>query len=202
MNALRKALTAGAAMAVVALFAGASQASTTFYTTEASFLAAPGPTILEDFQDSTLASGLAITTDAGSIGGGLFNDRVVYGGAQTTFSFAGGSQVFGGFWDETPGGFGQGLALTIDLVAGGTQLLSQQINSSAGGFFGFISTDTFDSVRINAASSECCAETYNLDNMRFSAGGVPEPAAWALMLMGFGGVGVALRSNRRRFTFA
>ncbi len=29
-------------------------------------------------------------------------------------------------------------------------------------------------------------------------GGVPEPASWALMLVGFGGVGALLRSNRRR----
>ncbi|WP_372784445.1 PEPxxWA-CTERM sorting domain-containing protein [Phenylobacterium sp.] len=30
-----------------------------------------------------------------------------------------------------------------------------------------------------------------------NAGGVPEPASWALMIAGFGGVGVALRSRRR-----
>ena len=29
-------------------------------------------------------------------------------------------------------------------------------------------------------------------------GGVPEPASWALMMMGFGGLGAVLRSNRRR----
>ncbi|MGH6909560.1 MAG: PEPxxWA-CTERM sorting domain-containing protein [Phenylobacterium sp.] len=29
-------------------------------------------------------------------------------------------------------------------------------------------------------------------------GGVPEPATWGLMILGFGGAGAALRSNRRR----
>jgi hypothetical protein len=29
------------------------------------------------------------------------------------------------------------------------------------------------------------------------AAGAPEPTAWALMLIGFGGLGVALRSRRR-----
>jgi hypothetical protein len=31
-----------------------------------------------------------------------------------------------------------------------------------------------------------------------TAGGVPEPATWAMMLMGFGGLGAALRSTRRK----
>lgn len=32
----------------------------------------------------------------------------------------------------------------------------------------------------------------------FSAVGIPEPATWGLMILGFGGAGVMLRSNRRR----
>ena len=35
-----------------------------------------------------------------------------------------------------------------------------------------------------------------------NGGGVPEPATWALMLMGFGGLGVALRLRVRRAQFA
>ena len=31
----------------------------------------------------------------------------------------------------------------------------------------------------------------------FTAGGVPEPTSWALMLVGFGGLGVAMRSRRK-----
>lgn len=36
----------------------------------------------------------------------------------------------------------------------------------------------------------------------FTGGGVPEPAAWTLMLVGFGGMGAMLRSARRRHLVA
>jgi hypothetical protein len=32
-------------------------------------------------------------------------------------------------------------------------------------------------------------------------GGVPEPASWGLMILGFGGLGATLRANRRRLAF-
>ena len=35
-----------------------------------------------------------------------------------------------------------------------------------------------------------------------SGGGVPEPASWALMILGFGGAGAALRGQRRRHAAA
>jgi hypothetical protein len=40
---------------------------------------------------------------------------------------------------------------------------------------------------------------FGVDNVRLA--GVPEPASWALMIMGFGGLGVAMR-RRRAATFA
>jgi hypothetical protein len=36
----------------------------------------------------------------------------------------------------------------------------------------------------------------------FTAAGVPEPASWALMLVGFGGLGVAMRSRRKTMALA
>jgi hypothetical protein len=34
------------------------------------------------------------------------------------------------------------------------------------------------------------------------SGGVPEPASWALMIMGFGGVGALVRRRRNKSVFA
>ncbi|MGZ3377786.1 MAG: PEPxxWA-CTERM sorting domain-containing protein [Phenylobacterium sp.] len=41
---------------------------------------------------------------------------------------------------------------------------------------------------------------YGFDNVTFNGGAVPEPAAWALMLLGFGGMGAALRRRRMLVT--
>ncbi len=43
---------------------------------------------------------------------------------------------------------------------------------------------------------------YGGDAIPVRDNGVPEPAAWALMLLGFGGIGATLRSRRRQATFA
>jgi len=39
---------------------------------------------------------------------------------------------------------------------------------------------------------------YTTDTVNFSATEVPEPAAWALMLIGFGGLGAAMRASRKK----
>jgi len=36
-----------------------------------------------------------------------------------------------------------------------------------------------------------------IDNVRLTGAAVPEPATWAMMLLGFGGIGVAMRRRRR-----
>lgn len=45
------------------------------------------------------------------------------------------------------------------------------------------------------------AGTDNLNLGGSTSGGVPEPAAWALMIVGFGGVGGLLRRRRTRRAF-
>ncbi|WP_298674191.1 PEPxxWA-CTERM sorting domain-containing protein [uncultured Sphingomonas sp.] len=40
--------------------------------------------------------------------------------------------------------------------------------------------------------------SFDFDTLSIKAGGVPEPASWALMILGFGAVGGMLRSAKRR----
>lgn len=181
-----------AILTIIALASsGTANAAIVIYTDPAT-LAGQTSAVIEDFDDSTLASGLSFSSNAGSIGGGLFNDRLVAGQAETTFSFAGGSDSFGGIFDLSPGGFGQGIEFVLGLAGGGTEVAGR-IGTS--GFFGFTSTNRFNSVTLRGFDTvNGSAETYNLNNAQFGVlSAVPEPGTWAMMLLGIGGVGFAMR---------
>ena len=175
-----------AAAAIAAIMSTASQASITVYSNAAAFTSAAGTLTTEAFSGGPLATGLSFSSTVGNVANGKFNDRTVFGLADTTFSFASPVKAFAATFDETPGGFGQGLK--FDVTDGSTTLH----DAGAGTFFGFISTTAFSSVHITSDYASCCAETYNLTDLKFSAG-VPEPTSWALMIAGFGLVGSALR---------
>ena len=59
-------------------------------------------------------------------------------------------------------------------------------------------------IALTNLNTEPSGNDFALDDMHLAgvAGGVPEPATWALMLMGFGGLGAMLRANRRRLAVA
>lgn len=184
-----KLLAAASAM----LLSTASQAVVTTYTSQAAFAARLVPLATEDFADTSLVSGLSFTSNVGNVANGLFNDRPVFGVAETTFSFAGGANGFGGIFNLDPGGRGQGLEFTLNLVGGGTEVAGR-LRLEAPGFFGFTSTKAFNSVTWRGFDTvNGVAETFNLDNAQFGAGAVPEPASWALMIVGFGLVGASMR---------
>ncbi len=180
--------------AIATLMSSAAGAVITVYTSQSAFAAAAGATAIETFGGRPLVTGLTYTSTAGEIYNGRFNDRVVPGGASTTFTFAGGTTAFGANFDETPGGFGTGLAFALNLSGGGMPIPVEQIDGYSGGFYGFISTDRFASVLLTGGTTKSTAETYTLDNLQFgNARAVPEPAAWAMMVVGFGLIGAAAR---------
>ena len=67
---------------------------------------------------------------------------------------------------------------------------------SSSNFYGFTGSQ-FDSIRITSLSNDFLL----LDNLQFDGtvmSAVPEPSTWAMMLLGFGLVGGALRSAKRK----
>ena len=67
--------------------------------------------------------------------------------------------------------------------------------------FGFqFSSDPTENPKFVAFASSCptLASSCGFSRTVEAVGGVPEPATWAMMLLGFGGMGVTLRSRRLR----
>jgi hypothetical protein len=167
-------------------------AALTIYTSKTAWETAVNNTYqTENFTDATLNPGVSFVSNAGSVGSGLWNDRVVIGGDQTTWNFSsalvGALVGWGGNFDLSPGGAGQGLAMTLELYAGGNVLVSTEIpNSYTGQFWGVVTDQTFDAVIVRGGSQAGVAETYSMDDMVYSA--VPEPStciAGALLLLPF-----------------
>jgi hypothetical protein len=58
----------------------------------------------------------------------------------------------------------------------------------------------FGGANVNRIVFSSSSNSFEVDN--FAGGAVPEPMSWALMIMGFGGVGAVLRRRRAVATFA
>jgi PEP-CTERM motif len=81
----------------------------------------------------------------------------------------------GTFTDNFPGGPGENF---VTILAQGNETISSVAFTSSAGF------GTFDQPRISGIASA-----------------VPEPSTWAMMLLGFAGLGFAFRQSRRRVSF-
>ena len=79
------------------------------------------------------------------------------------------------------------------LFLDGAQVAGPIVNGS--GFFGLTSTTAFSSIEFRGILND----RFGVDNVTVSApvGAVPEPGTWAMMLFGFGGIGVAMRRRRK-----
>ena len=124
----------------------------------------------------------------------------------TVFSFDAPMDAFGGRFDLSVSGFGQGLQFYILKLDNTEELVSFELCCTSTVFFGFQSTEAFKAVRIEGGTAGGAAlpETYALNDIVYSTevfpdppAGVPEPATWALMIGGFMGMGLMLRRVRR-----
>lgn len=129
------------------------------------------------------------TTNSENVTATLFSDGSVPSAANalfsTTFSVAGESEGWFGAsglnWDVGAGNFWLGFATgpSMSMRNGAPSPLSGYAFTSIGNWLTFNALGT--GIRVEG-----------------TAGAVPEPATWAMMLMGFGFVGGAMRSAKRR----
>ena len=118
-------------------------------------------------------------------------------GGDITISFDSLATAFGSdLFQNFGGGFqsGSDAAFLISLFNGGSIVgtYSLAVASGVGAYFGVTGSDAFN--RVTVAQSGGFAV---LDNVSFNGSAVPEPATWMLMLLGFGGIGYAMRFRKK-----
>lgn len=147
--------------------ANPANAAVTLYTDMTDWQAATsGVSFTEKFDDATLECGLTYVSDVGYIASGRFNDRVTRSGAEsTTLQWVMPVDAVGGIWDLSPGGPGQGLALTAEVYAGGMVSIHEIPNTTVGSFIGFVSDEPINKLIIRAGTQSGVAETYALDDL-------------------------------------
>jgi hypothetical protein len=201
-------LTLAAAFAATVAAAPASAVTVTF---------APGVTTtvnngttLENFNE--FAAGSAVTSTAKSAAYNVLalNTSVANVGATPNGSGGAGNNyaaiLGGGFYSIVLPSFAPVLSflagsldsynsVTLSLINTTTGVTTSQLFTSLGSGDGRITFDTGSATTlITAALFQSGQNSFEIDNIVSAA---PEPATWAMMIMGFGFAGMGLRSSRR-----
>jgi hypothetical protein len=112
-----------------------------------------------------------------------------YSSTSVTYALGAAVKGFGLFVEPDPYS-----VYDITLTTSDGQSLTQAVNGYAGAaFFGWTGSGV-TSFTLSSATDFGAGDVFS------AAGGVPEPATWAMMLMGFGAMGAGLRGARRRQT--
>ena len=190
------------------LTAGAATAAPTFYTDEAAFLAAAPATTLESFESATTFGVFAFNfgditvTDTGfnAIYQGHFptdgTKNLFINSSSLTFTRANPSK-FTAFGIDVVKPVIEGGDITF-MTDNGSATFSVDttgLNYAKRFFFGVIDPAGFTQATLAPTVSGDLLEYDRLQSSTLQAG-VPEPASWAMMLVGFGLAGSAVRRRR------
>lgn len=215
-----------AAVFAAVSFAGTAQAAITIHTSLASFNAAtsaqgtdtynnllPGAPLAESLNRSagaytyTVSDSLSVLYSAGSTGDvWLSNDSNA--GTITFNNFSAGVRGIGAnfFGSDVNGAFAASpLGLTITATDASGTVTQTIFNATQTTFLGFTSTGALTQLTIRATVPESSywATVNNLVlGQAAVAQGVPEPATWAMMMVGFGLLGGAMRRRSVRVSYA
>jgi hypothetical protein len=130
----------------------------------------------------------------------------VLGGGSATYTFAGDVSAFEFDW----GSVDSYNTLTINSTGADPIIVpglsfpnaanGNQVDAGTNGLFRVVGNDgeRFNSVTFSSGSNSFEVDNLATNVVARTTGGVPEPASWALMIVGFGGAGAALRGQRRR----
>ncbi|WP_243453765.1 PEPxxWA-CTERM sorting domain-containing protein [Sandaracinobacteroides saxicola] len=204
--------------AAVSMLALPASAATTLFSDRASFIAAvganfvdtyetalgypPSPQVLGDAAMSAVVGQTRYETT------GILGNNLLLGIAGGTAYCSGCQGSFTLHFDQTDFGTGGVYGVALDLVAnafrpfsslitfgdGSTQLLLL----GNGGTPGITSDKLIRSIAFGVEGKPTTDGFFAIDNLTIaSAAAVPEPATWAMMIMGFGLVGVSMRRGRR-----
>jgi hypothetical protein len=214
-------------IAGVALALGLSSnanAAITVFTDQASFLAAISAPATDTFQDLSIvgltptpltravgAYGYSAAASGGFYGAGTPADHWLSTNtatdAITLGNFTGGVFGLGGtfFGSNMGGSFVSGSVILTATDADGS-VSKSILNATTSSFLGFVSTSGLTGVTLAAVQPS--GSTYlwpTADNLTLGGqvlSAVPEPATWAMMIIGFGAVGSMVRTSRRRNAFS
>ena len=195
---MNRALVLGAVLAGAAVPA---LSATTVYTNRTNWETATGSWTTETFTGNTVnTAGVTYVTNSGyfNISGDVVHDQLE-GGESTTWNFAFPIVSWGADFNLAgPGGPGSGIAVSIELYLGNTLQSVATMPGSTNNFWGFTSTQAFDSIRLAHPGSTGSIETYDMDNMSFNDNVIPLPQASGMALAGLG----ILSLRRRRAALA
>lgn len=165
-----------------------------------------GYTVFEDFEGfaegAPLGPNAVVSSDSqagvsarpdGSTG----NYATVLGGGTATFILPNPASAFGFLL----GSLDTYNSLTINFADGGSVTYSGDAITEGQGSSGFLTLDYSALGRqVTSATFSSTQNSFEFDNLAF-AGAVPEPSTWAMLILGFGVVGGAMR-RRQKATIA